>query len=142
MRHSTLGRAYTELISSFSEAAQDHVNFADGLDAQVVNALKLVEKGHNEAKKKVHALNTTTLIGPNPGFPSQQVKAFQKLLSDRDRAYGDRIKVSDSTSRSSRISYTDHLVSLEQTNGTSSVSPARNRVANTPDLVRRRMSGS
>ena len=51
--HSTLGRAYTELINSFSESAQDHVNLADGLDAQVVNALKLVEKRHDEAKKKV-----------------------------------------------------------------------------------------
>jgi hypothetical protein len=56
MRHSTLGRAYTELISSFSEAAQDHVNLADGLDAQVVNVLKLVEKRHEEAKKKVRGL--------------------------------------------------------------------------------------
>jgi hypothetical protein len=55
MFHSTLGRAYTELINSFSESAQDHVNLADGLDAQVVNALKLVEKRHEEAKKKVPA---------------------------------------------------------------------------------------
>jgi len=55
MSHSTLGRAYTELINSFSESAQDHVNLADGLDAQVVNALKLVEKRHEEAKKKVPA---------------------------------------------------------------------------------------
>lgn len=62
MRTSTLGRAYTELITSFSEAAQDHINFADGLDAQVVNALKLVEKGHDEAKKKVNPLGTATLL--------------------------------------------------------------------------------
>ena len=55
MRHSTLGRAYTALISSFSEVAEDHVNFADGLNAQVVHILKSVEKGHDEAKKKVSA---------------------------------------------------------------------------------------
>ena len=60
MYHSTLGRAYTQLIHSFSESAQDHINLADGLDAQVVNVLKLVEKRHEEAKKKVCALNTTT----------------------------------------------------------------------------------
>lgn len=59
MRRSTLGRAYTELINSFSESAQDHVNLADGLDAQVVNALKLMEKKHEEAKKKVFAHDTT-----------------------------------------------------------------------------------
>ncbi|KAF9778598.1 hypothetical protein BJ322DRAFT_1091523 [Thelephora terrestris] len=73
VKNSTLGRAYAQLIDSFSETAQDHVNLADGLDAQVVNVLKLVEKRHEEAKKK-------------------QVKAFQKLLSDRERAYGDRVK--------------------------------------------------
>ena len=57
--HSTLGRVYTELINSFSESAQDHVNLADGLDAQVVNVLKLVEKRHEEAKKKVPVLGVT-----------------------------------------------------------------------------------
>lgn len=89
---STLGCAYAQLIDSFSEAAQDHVNLADGLDAQVVNVLKLVEKRHEEAKKKVH----TQLLHsspPNIRHSRQQVKAFQKLLSDRDRAYGDRVKV-------------------------------------------------
>ena len=91
MCHSTLGHAYTQLIHSFSESAQDHVNLADGLDAQVVNVLKLVEKRHEEAKKKVHPFGMTTLPASNTGF--QQVKAFQKLLSDRDRAYGDRTKV-------------------------------------------------
>lgn len=70
MCQSTLGRAYTELINSFSEAAQDHVNFADGLDAQVVSALKLVEKGHGEAKMKVRTLGATTLLGANSGFSS------------------------------------------------------------------------
>ena len=90
MSQSTLGRAYTQLIHSFSESAQDHVNLADGLDAQVVNVLKLMEKGHEEAKKKVPALSTTALPTSNTG--PQQVKAFQKLLSDRDRAYGDRTK--------------------------------------------------
>lgn len=91
--HSTLGRAYTQLINSFSESAQDHVNLADGLDAQVVNVLKLVEKRHEEAKKKVRAHSVSPLPPSNVGHLSQQVKAFQKLLSDRDRAYGDRVKV-------------------------------------------------
>ena len=93
MCHSTLGLAYTQLINCFSESAQDHVNLADGLDAQVVNVLKLVEKRHEEAKKKVHLFGTSTLPASNTRHPPQQVKAFQKLLSDRDRAYGDRIKV-------------------------------------------------
>lgn len=93
MHHSTLARAYTQLIQSFSESAQDHVNLADGLEAQVVSVLRLMEKRHEEAKKKVRPVNTVTLPASNTGRPSKQVKAFQKLLSDRDRAYGDRIKV-------------------------------------------------
>jgi len=116
MYHSTLGRAYTQLISSFSESAQDHVNLADGLDAQVVNALKLVEKRHEEAKKKVHALSESTHPPPDTGHLSQQVKAFQKLLSDRDRAYGDRTKV-----RQLQVTFPcvsgPNLTSLEQANG-------------------------
>jgi hypothetical protein len=35
------------------------------LEAQVVNVLKLVEKRHEEAKKKVHSLNATTLPTPD-----------------------------------------------------------------------------
>jgi hypothetical protein len=58
-----------------------------------VNVLKLVEKRHEEAKKKVLAHNITPLSPPNTRHTFQQVKAFQKLLSDRDRAYGDRVKV-------------------------------------------------
>jgi len=117
MRHSTLGRAYTQLISSFSESAQDHVNLADGLDAQVVNALKLVEKRHEEAKKKVHALSESTLPPPDTGHPSQQVKAFQKLLSDRDRAYGDRTKARQLLQVIFPCVSDPNLTSLEQANG-------------------------
>jgi len=73
MHHSTLGRAYTQLIHSFSESAQDHINLADGLDAQVVNVLKLVEKRHEEAKKKVRAPNTTTPSAPDPVSASESV---------------------------------------------------------------------
>ena len=76
MFRSTLGRAYTELVNSFSESAQDHVNLADGLDAQVVNALKLVEKRHEEAKKKVFAFGhlpawrlTLDVLLANKSFP-------------------------------------------------------------------------
>jgi hypothetical protein len=78
MCRSTMGRAYTELINSFSEAAQDHINFADGLDAQVVNSLKLVEKGHDEAKKKVPAHTTIALLGPNTGFPFSASEGIPK----------------------------------------------------------------
>lgn len=113
---STLGRAYTELINSFSESAQDHVNLADGLDAQVVNVLKMVEKRHEEAKKKVPVLDTATFCQSHAGHPSQQVKAFQKLLSDRDRAYGDRTKVRRPCLIGSSVLY-PNFVSSEQTDG-------------------------
>lgn len=61
-------------MSSIGEAAQDHVNLADALNSQVVEALKLTEKRHDEAKKR-------------------QVQYFQKLLSERDKLYNERLKV-------------------------------------------------
>lgn len=62
------------MISSIVDSAQDHINLSDSLNTQVVEALKSMEKRHDEAKKK-------------------QMQHFGKLLAERDRAYGDRIKV-------------------------------------------------
>ena len=61
MYYSTLGRAYTQLIQSFSESALDHVDLADGLESKVVNLLKVVEKRHEEAKKKARPFGTIVL---------------------------------------------------------------------------------
>lgn len=57
-----------------SDTAQDHINLADTLNGQVIEPLKATERRHEEAKKK-------------------EMQYYQKLLSDRDRAYADRIKV-------------------------------------------------
>lgn len=57
-----------------SDSAQDHINLADALNGQVIEPLKVSERRHEEAKKK-------------------EIQYYQKLLSDRDRAYADRIKV-------------------------------------------------
>ena len=141
MHGSTLGRAYTELIDSFSESAQDHVNLADGLDAQVVNVLKMVEKRHEEVKKKVVVHGTAAFRPSHVGCPSQQVKAFQKLLSDRDRAYGDRTKVRGACVIGPSVLY-PNFVSSEQTNGILTVCWRQTRVADGEGLVRRRMCGS
>lgn len=78
-RHSTLGNAYTQLIASFSESAQDHVNLADGLDTQVVNTLKLVEKRHEDAKKKVRAPTTTTFPDITHDIPLSKSKHFKSF---------------------------------------------------------------
>ena len=71
---STLDRAYTQLLASMNDTAQDHVNLADALTSQVVEPLKATERKHEDTKKK-------------------EMQYYQKLLSDRDRAYADRIKV-------------------------------------------------
>jgi hypothetical protein len=78
-RHSTLGHAYTQLIASFSESAQDHVNLADGLDAQVVNTLKLVEKRHEDAKKKVRAPTATHFPYLTHDIPLSKSKHFKSF---------------------------------------------------------------
>ncbi|EKM51975.1 uncharacterized protein PHACADRAFT_212588 [Phanerochaete carnosa HHB-10118-sp] len=73
IQSSTLNRAYSQLVSSIGEAGQDHMNLADSLNTQVVEALKTTEKRHDDAKKR-------------------QMQYFQKLLSERDKAYNDRLK--------------------------------------------------
>ncbi|KAJ7245019.1 hypothetical protein B0H12DRAFT_1128298 [Mycena haematopus] len=69
----TLNAAFNELISSMGDSAQAHVNLADSLNTQVVDVLKAVERKQEELKKK-------------------EMTFFQRLLTERDRAYGDRLK--------------------------------------------------
>ncbi|PPR05914.1 hypothetical protein CVT26_008808 [Gymnopilus dilepis] len=70
---STLNQAYEEIIQSMVDTAQDHLGFADVLNTQVVDVLKVLERRNEEAKKK-------------------ETQFFQKLLADRDRVYNDRLK--------------------------------------------------
>ncbi|KAI0693978.1 hypothetical protein BC835DRAFT_1043166 [Cytidiella melzeri] len=67
---STLERAYTQLIDSFNDTAQDHGVLADELQAKVVDGLKSAEKRHEESKKR-------------------QAEYYQKLLSDYEKALAD-----------------------------------------------------
>ncbi|KAG6844713.1 hypothetical protein H0H87_004436 [Tephrocybe sp. NHM501043] len=53
--------------------AQDHGNIADALTTQVVEVLRAVEKKNEDAQKT-------------------EMQFFQKLLSDRDRVYDERLK--------------------------------------------------
>lgn len=50
---STLDRAYSKIIGSIVESAQDHINLADALSSQVVDPLKSLERKHEENVKKV-----------------------------------------------------------------------------------------
>ncbi|KAF7365022.1 hypothetical protein MVEN_00373300 [Mycena venus] len=69
----TLNAAFNEIILSMTDTAQGHVNLADSLNTQVVDVLKAVERKQEELKKK-------------------EMTFFQRLLTERDRAYGDRLK--------------------------------------------------
>ncbi|KAJ7367108.1 hypothetical protein DFH08DRAFT_836568 [Mycena albidolilacea] len=69
----TLNAAFNEIISSMTDTAQGHVNLADSLNTQVVDVLKAVERKQEELKKK-------------------EMTFFQRLLTERDRAYADRLK--------------------------------------------------
>ncbi|KAJ7442609.1 hypothetical protein FB451DRAFT_1438254 [Mycena latifolia] len=75
----TLNAAFNQIISSMANTAQDHVNLADALTTQVVDVLKAVERKKEELKKK-------------------EMTFFQRLLTERDRAYGDRLKYDDECS--------------------------------------------
>lgn len=72
--HSTLENAYSEIIASVVNTAQDHIDLADALGTQVADTLKATERRHEEANKK-------------------QMQYYQKLLAERERLYADRIKV-------------------------------------------------
>ena len=62
------------------------------------------------------------------------MKAFQKLLADRERAYGDRIKVRRPKVMILCIQY-PNLVSSEQANGALCVRQARKQVVDVWDDV-------
>ncbi|KAF9561091.1 hypothetical protein CPC08DRAFT_750151 [Agrocybe pediades] len=73
LRQHTLDVAYNAIISSMTDTAQDHMNFADALTVQGLDVLRTVARRSEETKKK-------------------EMTFFQKLLSDRDRIYADRLK--------------------------------------------------
>ena len=53
---STLDNAYSQIITSMTLSAQDHVNLADGITLQVVDTLKSIEKKSEDTKKKVQLI--------------------------------------------------------------------------------------
>ena len=71
---STLDQAYGQFIASMMDISQDHLALADSFSLQVTDELRTTGKRHEESKKK-------------------QMQYFQKLLSERDRTYSDRMKV-------------------------------------------------
>ncbi|KAF8968963.1 hypothetical protein BDZ97DRAFT_1797220 [Flammula alnicola] len=73
LKRSTLEGAYDAIITSMVNSAQDHINYADILTSQTIEILRIMEKRNEEAKKN-------------------EVLFFQKLLSDRERVYADRLK--------------------------------------------------
>lgn len=73
LKQSSLHTAYDEILNSMVSTAQDHVNIADALTSQVVEVLRSVGKKNEESRKK-------------------EMQFFQKLLSDRDRVYTERLK--------------------------------------------------
>ncbi|KAF9523898.1 hypothetical protein CPB83DRAFT_647994 [Crepidotus variabilis] len=73
LKRSTLDAAYDEIIASLTKSAQDHTDHADKLSGQTVETLRILQQRNSETKKKEMAF-------------------FQKLLSDRDRIFNERIK--------------------------------------------------
>ncbi|CCO27948.1 putative protein C12C2,05c [Rhizoctonia solani AG-1 IB] len=73
VRSSTLDKAFTTLINSYENTASDHDSFASALSADVGDALKLLERSKDESRKK-------------------QMAFFAKLVAERDRIYGERLK--------------------------------------------------
>ncbi|KAB5596551.1 Protein BZZ1 [Ceratobasidium theobromae] len=73
VRSSTLDKAYTALLSSYENTASDHDSFASALSADVADPLKVLERFKDESRRK-------------------QMAFFAKLVAERDRIYGERLK--------------------------------------------------
>ncbi|KIK57148.1 hypothetical protein GYMLUDRAFT_247116 [Collybiopsis luxurians FD-317 M1] len=75
LKQNTLNTAYESIIASMVNSAQDHNNIADTLTTQVIEALKTIERKHENIQRT-------------------EEQFYQKLISDRDRTYSERVKVS------------------------------------------------
>ncbi|QRV85998.1 SH3 domain protein [Ceratobasidium sp. AG-Ba] len=73
VRGSTLDKAYTALLTSIENTASDHDSLASALSAEVADPLKTLERSKDESRKK-------------------QMAFFAKLVAERDRIYGERLK--------------------------------------------------
>ncbi|KAF8558331.1 hypothetical protein OG21DRAFT_1475027 [Imleria badia] len=73
VQQNTFVNAYAQIITSMSKVAQDHVQLADTITAQVTEPLKGLERRNENLKRK-------------------QSQFYQKLLSERERIYQDRLK--------------------------------------------------
>lgn len=75
-----------------SQVAQDHVQLADTVTAQVTEPLKTLGRRNESLKRKVRAPAVARWI-PSSSRVLQQSQFYQKLLSERERFYQDRLKV-------------------------------------------------
>ncbi|KAF8610053.1 hypothetical protein BDV93DRAFT_483063 [Ceratobasidium sp. AG-I] len=73
VRGSTLDKAYTALLTSYENTASDHDSLASALLADVADPLKNLERKKDESRKR-------------------QMAFFAKLVEERDRVYGERLK--------------------------------------------------
>lgn len=53
VNNSTLHQGYTQLVDLISKVSQDHSSKAEAVSSQVVEALRTLEKGNDDLKKKV-----------------------------------------------------------------------------------------
>ncbi|KAJ4481967.1 hypothetical protein J3R30DRAFT_3455533 [Lentinula aciculospora] len=73
LKQSTLNSAFDSIINAMVNAAQDHNNIANTLTTQVIDVLRTVERTHENIQKT-------------------EGQFYQKLISDRDRSYSERLK--------------------------------------------------
>ncbi|KAI0322418.1 hypothetical protein OF83DRAFT_1161259 [Amylostereum chailletii] len=73
---STIENAYSKIIGSLVNSAQEHIDVSDALNMQVVDVLRNLERKNEEHRKRLATF-------------------YQKMLSDRDRVYSERVKYDD-----------------------------------------------
>ncbi|EGO23646.1 hypothetical protein SERLADRAFT_370507 [Serpula lacrymans var. lacrymans S7.9] len=84
LRQSTLDNAYNEIISSVSNASQDHINLADAITAHITESLKTVERQNEEGKKKpVYLISTAVANKMKAKFYTEDLPGLEDDLQTR-----------------------------------------------------------
>lgn len=83
---STLNHAYSEILSSMSSSAQDHINLAEAW-SQITESLKAVERRNDDYKKKVTLsckimpMHTDDVCSKCSSFPRFLLDAIRSMLN-------------------------------------------------------------
>lgn len=101
-QQNTLNHAYSEILSSMSNSAQDHINLAEALSSQVTESLKAIERRNDDHRKKQMQFYHTILAGRDK-INAERIKTKQKYDADCTEVEALRQKQAERSARQSDL---------------------------------------